>query len=502
MPKPLNVLILEDNPADAELLLIELRRAGYDPTSQIVDNEKDFSAHLKPELDLILSDYSLPQFNGLQALQLRNASGYDIPFIIVSGEISEKLAVECMREGADDYLMKDRMGRLGSAVTNAVKKKELRDEKQQAQQKIEMLLNLSRQAGAETSLNDLLFFIAGQIVEVIPSVEAASIFLYDKEREVLKVQAWAGFTDSEIEGLEFSVDSKHVGKTFRTRKPALVNNLSERPDLKLVDRPSLSKVKSMIAVPLVYKKRVVGIISADNLTRTDAFSQKNLDFLESIGNQLSGVIENARLLDQVRESHKQLSHSEKRLLKAQQVGRLGFVELDPKTNQSILSDEVYVIHGFDPREGLLTHELIMKAIHPDDREFVQKSIDSLIQKGEIIDIDHRIVLPDGEVRWVNKQAEIIFDEDDSPGAILGTMLDITERKQTLEKLRQRTEDMSVVHAINATANRGEELQEILDVFSEKTKGIFSGFGATVYLLSKDKKKLVMQESYLPPTIEK
>ena len=134
MPKPLNVLILEDNPADAELLLIELRRAGYDPTSQIVDNEKDFSAHLKPELDLILSDYSLPQFNGLQALQLLNASGYDIPFIIVSGTIGEEVAVESIHQGADDYLMKDRMKRLDSAVTNAIKKKELRDDKRQSEQ--------------------------------------------------------------------------------------------------------------------------------------------------------------------------------------------------------------------------------------------------------------------------------------------------------------------------------------------------------------------------------
>ena len=128
MPKPLNVLILEDNEADAEMLLINLRKAGYKLSSQIVDNEKDFIAHLKPELDLILSDYNLPQFTGLEALHLRNASSYDIPFILISGEIGEDLAVECMREGADDYLFKDRMGRSGEAVSSALKDKTLRSE--------------------------------------------------------------------------------------------------------------------------------------------------------------------------------------------------------------------------------------------------------------------------------------------------------------------------------------------------------------------------------------
>jgi len=137
MSKLLDVLILEDNPSDAELMLIELRRAGYAPDYQIVDNEKDFTACLKPELDLILSDYSLPQFTGLEALHLRNESGYDIPFIIVSGTIGEEVAVESIQQGADDYLMKDRMGRLGSAVASAIKKIGLRDEKKKYEQMLQ-----------------------------------------------------------------------------------------------------------------------------------------------------------------------------------------------------------------------------------------------------------------------------------------------------------------------------------------------------------------------------
>ncbi|MCD4674198.1 MAG: response regulator, partial [Anaerolineaceae bacterium] len=250
MPKPLNVLILEDNPIDAELMLLELRRAGFEPDWQLVDNEKDFAARLKPELDLILSDYYLPQFAGQEALHLLNKSGFDIPCIVVSAEISEELAMECMRAGADDYLMKDRLRRLGAAVNNSIKKKVARDEKQQAQHEIMMLLDLSRQAGAETNLNDLLFFIADQIVKIIPPAEAASIFFYDKERKVVKVQAWAGFKDSDIKELEFEVDGSQVGRFFHTRKPALIKDVSLDPDFKPSNKPSRSSIKSQIVVPL------------------------------------------------------------------------------------------------------------------------------------------------------------------------------------------------------------------------------------------------------------
>ncbi len=136
MPTPLRVLILEDNPADAELMLHELRRAGFDPAWQRVETEADYLARLDPTLDLILADYSLPQFDGLRALQLLRAQGLDIPFIIVSGSISEEVAVECMKQGAADYLLKDRLARLGPAVAHALEQKRLREERQRAEERL------------------------------------------------------------------------------------------------------------------------------------------------------------------------------------------------------------------------------------------------------------------------------------------------------------------------------------------------------------------------------
>ena len=133
MSTPLRVLILEDRSADADLMLLELRRAGFEPDWKRVDTEKDYLASLDPGLDIILSDYSLPQFDGLRALTLLQDQGLDIPFILVTGGF-EELGIACMKQGASDYLIKDRLGRLGAAVTQALEEKKLRDEKQQAQQ--------------------------------------------------------------------------------------------------------------------------------------------------------------------------------------------------------------------------------------------------------------------------------------------------------------------------------------------------------------------------------
>jgi len=129
----LRVLILEDRPADIELLLGDLQRDGFDPDWQCAETEGDYLALLHPDLDIILADYTLPQFNALRALQLLQKHSLDIPFIIVTGTVSEEAAVECMKQGASDYLLKDRLARLGQAVRQALQAKRLRDEQRRTE---------------------------------------------------------------------------------------------------------------------------------------------------------------------------------------------------------------------------------------------------------------------------------------------------------------------------------------------------------------------------------
>jgi PAS domain S-box-containing protein len=137
MSTPLRVLILEDQPSDAELMLHELRQAGFEPDSQVVETAADYLGQLGEDLHVILSDYAMPRFSALEALHLLLDRGLDVPFIVVTGAVSEEVAVECIRQGADDYVLKDRIARLGEAVRNALREKRLRDEKRRAEEALQ-----------------------------------------------------------------------------------------------------------------------------------------------------------------------------------------------------------------------------------------------------------------------------------------------------------------------------------------------------------------------------
>lgn len=134
MNTPLRVLILEDRPADAKLMLHELRRAGYDVDWRRVDTERDYLDHLDPNLDVILADGVVPGFDASHALQLLQARDLHIPLIVVTGSLSEEKAVELMRLGAADYLLKDRLTRLGQAVGQTLYKRQLFHAKHQAEE--------------------------------------------------------------------------------------------------------------------------------------------------------------------------------------------------------------------------------------------------------------------------------------------------------------------------------------------------------------------------------
>lgn len=136
LPSPFNLLILEDCPADAELILETLRTSGLDPQWRRVDTEKDYLASLDPVPDLILSDFHMPTFDARRAVRILKERGLDIPFIVVSGCIGEEMAVQCIKDGAIDYLLKDRLGRLGSAVTQALERKRLQLEKQAVEERL------------------------------------------------------------------------------------------------------------------------------------------------------------------------------------------------------------------------------------------------------------------------------------------------------------------------------------------------------------------------------
>ena len=158
----LQLLLIEDVPSDAELISCELKRGKIGFTAKCVASKRDFLKQLaSAPCDAIISDFSMPQFNALDALQLLREQRLEIPFILVTGSQSEEVAVECIKEGADDYILKSSLKRLPSALLSAIQKKRAEREREQAHERIRdpaALLNKAQDAVMVLDLNGLITF--------------------------------------------------------------------------------------------------------------------------------------------------------------------------------------------------------------------------------------------------------------------------------------------------------------------------------------------------------
>jgi diguanylate cyclase (GGDEF)-like protein/PAS domain S-box-containing protein len=130
--RELRVLVVEDDVSDTELIVSEVRKAGFDANWDRVANEAQYLAALDSAPDLIIADFTLPQFNGMRALDLLIEQGLEIPFILVSGAIGQEHAVMAIQRGADDYVSKGDLTRLGPAIRRGLEIRRIRQERKQA----------------------------------------------------------------------------------------------------------------------------------------------------------------------------------------------------------------------------------------------------------------------------------------------------------------------------------------------------------------------------------
>jgi two-component system, sensor histidine kinase and response regulator len=133
----LRALIVEDEPADVELTLRALRQAGFEVSGDVAQTAEEFTDLVrKNAYDVILADYKLPTWNGMESVEALRREGLDVPVIVVSGALGEFTAVECIKQGAADYVLKDNLARLPESVRRALREKRLREEHQHAQEEL------------------------------------------------------------------------------------------------------------------------------------------------------------------------------------------------------------------------------------------------------------------------------------------------------------------------------------------------------------------------------
>lgn len=381
MLQPLTVLIVEDHPPDAELVVRELRRAGFEPHWQRVDTEEAFLTHLQPSLDLVLSDFELPQFSGLRAYQLLSKSGLEIPFIIVSGTIGEDTAVATMKLGVSDYLLKDRLGRLGAAVTHAIAETRLHRERAKADRDLRLFRALIDES------NDTL--------EIVDPATGLILDVNGKGPTEL------GYTRAEYLSLRvFDLDPT----IKESQWPQLATRVQEAGSLA---NEGLHRRKDGSTFPVEVNAKWV---------------RHDRDYIVSVVRDIS--------LRKQAESALRASEERFRQL-AENIQEVFWIK-DPSTNQILyVSPKYEQIWGQTCKSLYASKQGWYDTVHPEDHARVLAAITR--QSTGSYDEEYRIVLPDGSVLWIRDRAYPVFGPGGSLDRLVGVAEDITEKKNLHEQ---------------------------------------------------------------------
>jgi diguanylate cyclase (GGDEF)-like protein len=304
MNTKLQVVIVEDSVTDAELVARTFAKAGMDVVLHRVQTESTFvSALLKIRPDLILSDFSLPQFDGLQALDLAVVHAPETPFIYVSGTIGEERAIDALRRGATDYVLKTNLSRLPSAVQRALRETALKSakaksEQQRSEQEVR-LQRLTRTYRMLSSTSSAILRLRDR-TELLDEVcriavqqggyERVAISLIDTGTKMLRQRSCAGPDPKRLRGSDYAVlasgpQSGMAERAIRLRVPSIHNDLAgEKKGAQQHELLIALEYRAVAALPLLIDGTAVGVITL--------FSKQSLVFDEAEVNVLMEMAAN------------------------------------------------------------------------------------------------------------------------------------------------------------------------------------------------------------------
>jgi diguanylate cyclase (GGDEF)-like protein len=321
MEQDLRLLIVEDVVTEAELAVHQLRRAGFNCTWTRVETEETFRKalhELRP--DLVISDFSLPGYDGRAALELLRREAPEIPFIFVSGTIGEERAIEALKAGAVDYVLKSNLARLAPAVKRALDEVASRRARQVAEARIERLTRVLQMLSAINAgvvrIRDRteLFQETCRIAHEVGKYSCAFVALIDPNARIARSVAWAGADAAESDKISFRVDEAAeneggqagqgyetaTGRALRTGAEAIFNDvLGAGNRLQFADRLISLRINCLASIPLLVADTPVGAFTVGS-SEPCGVSEEELRMLREVASNLSFALQYLHKEDAVR----------------------------------------------------------------------------------------------------------------------------------------------------------------------------------------------------------
>jgi putative nucleotidyltransferase with HDIG domain len=286
---------VEDSEDDAQLLLREIKRGGYDVEFERVETADAMKAALARQTwDVIICDYSLPQFGAPQALAVSKESGYDLPFIIVSGTIGEESAVSALKAGAHDFIVKGSLARLIPAIQREMKDAGVRHEQRQRERELEAIALVSATMRSANTLDEMLPRLLDQTLELI-GTESGSIWLHDPANDSLNLV----IQRSPEESLLTSVGPGTVIPGLVVKSGEAIISREFQSDLRIPEqfREHLRKDIGGVCVPLNSNENVIGALCI-NVTLPREITTGDVRILNALAEIGGNTIQRMRMHEQ------------------------------------------------------------------------------------------------------------------------------------------------------------------------------------------------------------
>jgi len=444
MDKALRILQLEDNRADAELVQFELQEAGIAFASKVVMTEKDFIHELQEYCpDIILSDYDLPAYTGARALAEATKHCPDVPFILITGAVTEDRAIEILTEGARDYVLKTRLRqRLVPAIRRALEEAEAQRARKQAEAELrESYRTLERQVAEKTSeLQE-----NKQRLSLALTSSGMGIFEWDiaKDRRSFDDDAYR------LLGIKRENFSGTTQEFFRVIHPddhqAVRDTLREA-----VDR----------GVPYETEYRVIWPDGSVHHVAVRGKVQQGGDGhpLRIVG-VCWDVTERKRIEEELRQS-------KERLQLATESAQLGIWDWNVKDNIMVWDDRMFDLYGISKEAFPKCIDAWTNGLHPDDKERAIGECNAALQGDKDFDTAFRVLHPDGTVKWIKANALVIRGKDGKAFRMIGLNQDITGRRRAEEELQRSERHYRLLQEeLKRRADQLEEANKELESFS-------------------------------------